>query len=61
MRPEYFLIGHHFRDFDDFAQATRAWNLTIRQIGRGRFEGDLLQFGTGEIQAAYGAFQPGTH
>ena len=61
MRPEYFLIRHHFRDLDEFMQAIRAWNLTIRQIGRGRFEGDLLQFGTGDIQAAHAAFQPATY
>jgi hypothetical protein len=61
MRPEYFLIRHHFRDFDKFAQATRAWNLNIRQLGRGRFDGDLLQFGTGFAQVAYAAFHPDTH
>ena len=61
MRPEYFLIRHHFRDFDEFTQATHAWNLNIRQLGRGNFDGDLLQFGNGDIQAAYAAFRPDTY
>jgi AraC family ethanolamine operon transcriptional activator len=61
MRPEYFFIRHHFQDFDEFVQATQAWNLNIRQLGRGSFDGNLLQFGIGDVQAAYAAFQPGTY
>jgi len=61
MQPEHFLISHHFRDFDEFAQTTRDWNLIIRQLERGNFEGDLLQFGIGDIQAGYAAFHPGTY
>jgi len=61
MQPEHFLIRHHFRDFDEFAQTTRDWNLIIRQLERGSFEGDLLQFGIGDIQAGYAAFHPGTY
>lgn len=61
MKPEHFLIRHHFRDFDEFAQTTRDWNLIIRQLERGSFEGNLLQFGIGDIQAGYAAFHPGTY
>jgi hypothetical protein len=61
MRPEYFLIRHHFRDFDEFTQATHAWNLNIRQLGRWNSDGDLLRFGNGDIQAAYAAFRPDTY
>jgi AraC family ethanolamine operon transcriptional activator len=60
MQLEYFFAAHHFRDFDEFAQTTHAWNLNIRQLERGSFKGDLLQFGTGDVQAAHAAFQPGT-
>ncbi len=61
MRPKYFFFCYYFQDFDEFAQATHAWNLNIRQLGRGSFDGNLLQFGTGDVQAAYAAFQPGTY
>ena len=61
MRLEFFLIRHHFRDFDEFTQATHAWNLNICQLGCGRFDGELLQFGTGFAQVAYAAFHPETY
>jgi AraC family ethanolamine operon transcriptional activator len=61
MRPEYFTIRRHFRDFDEFSQTAHAWNLNIHQLGRGRFDGDLFQFGTVFAQVAYAAFHPDTH
>jgi hypothetical protein len=61
MHPEYFIIRHHFGDFDEFTQATYAWNLNIRQLEGGSFEGDLFQFGTSDIQVTSAAFQPGTY
>lgn len=61
MQPEHYLIRHHFSDFDEFAHTARAWDLNIRQIERGGFEGDLFQFGTGDFQVAHAAFKPGTY
>jgi hypothetical protein len=61
MRSEYSTIRQKFRDFDEFAQTARAWDLNIRQLGRGSFDGDLLQFGTGLAQVAYAAFRPDTY
>ena len=61
MQPYQFLIRHKFQDFDHFAQTAREWNLNIRQLGRGSFDGDLLQFGTGDIQVAQAEFYPGTY
>lgn len=61
MQPEHYLIRHHFRDFDEFAQTTRAWNLNIRQLERGSFKGGLFQFGTGDVHVGCAAFQPGTY
>ena len=61
MQPEHYLIRHHFSDFDEFTHTARAWDLYIRQIERGSFEGDLFQFGTVDIQFAHAAFKPGTY
>ena len=61
MLPEHFLIEHHFRDFDEFGHAAQAWNLYISQLEKGRFKGDLLQFGTGKVQVSNASFYPGTY
>jgi AraC family ethanolamine operon transcriptional activator len=61
MQPEPFLIRQHFQDIDDFAQTARAWNLNIHQLERGRFKGDLLQFGIDNLQVAYAGFHPDTY
>ena len=61
MQPEHFIIRHRFQDVDDFAQTARAWDLNIKQLERGRFKGDLLQFGTGNVMVAQAEFYPGTY
>ena len=61
MRPQHFLIEHHFKDFDEFGQTAQAWNLYISQLEKGRFEGDLLQIGTGKVHVSIGSFYPGTY
>ena len=61
MQENKFVIRHNFHDFDDFAQTARAWNLMIRQLERGSFEGDLIQFGTGNVMIAHAKFYPGTY
>lgn len=61
MQPTHFFISRHFRDFDEFAQTARAWNLKLRQLGRGRFGGDLVQFGTEHAQVSCAGFHPDTY
>ena len=34
-----------FEDFEDLSEATQKWNLDLRQLDRGAFQGELLQFG----------------
>ena len=36
-------IKSHFRDFDQFSQEMRGWNLCFSQLDRGHFEGKLHQ------------------
>ena len=45
-----FLIRQNFADVDDLAVQARQWNLDFRQLVRGRFQGELLQFGVKGVQ-----------
>ena len=38
-----------FSDFEDLSEATQKWNLDLRQLDRGAFQGELLQFGVGGV------------
>ena len=37
-----------FDDFDELAVAARNWDLDLRQLDRGKFEGELLQAVAGQ-------------
>jgi AraC family ethanolamine operon transcriptional activator len=37
------LLHRSFDDFDELAVMARHWDLDLRQLGRGRFDGELLQ------------------
>jgi len=45
-----------FRDFDLLANTARDWDLDFRQVGRGSFEGHLVQFGLPDATLAYARF-----
>ena len=45
-----FLIRQNFADVDDLAVQARQWNLDFRQLDRGHFKGELLQFGVKGVQ-----------
>jgi AraC-like DNA-binding protein len=51
-----FLIRQTFTDVDDLALQARQWNLDFRQLDRGRFQGNLLQFGVGGVQVGEARF-----
>ncbi len=42
--PTY-AVRRQFVDFDELAEETRQWDLDLRQMDRGKFHGELLQFG----------------
>jgi AraC family ethanolamine operon transcriptional activator len=44
----YFLLNETFRDYDDFAQSVRQWDLDFRQMDKGRFTASVLQAGKTE-------------
>lgn len=52
---EYVLHSKHY-DFEKMCEDVRAWNLDFRQLERGRFSGEVLQFGTGAVHIAEATF-----
>lgn len=47
-----FLINESFSDVDDLTHLVREWDLDFRQLSRGGFRGELLQFGNQNFQFA---------
>lgn len=45
-----FSHRHCFSNLDEFLEVVRSWNLDFRQLDRGDFKGDLLQYGFEEAQ-----------
>lgn len=56
-----FVIRSRFTDFDEFAESVRAWNLAFRLLDGGRFQSDVLQFGSTEAQLARARFDSHLH
>ena len=50
------LSGGRFRDFDQFREATRGWNLDFRQLDRGELDAQLLQMGLGPVVLMHASF-----
>jgi len=54
--PKSFILNDRFTDFEEFAQATRAWDLDFIQLDRGNFETKLIQVGVGDVLFAQAGF-----
>lgn len=54
------FMNRRFRDFDEMTEALHAWNLDILQLDRGRFRGDVLQFGIGDLLVGRAIFNRAT-
>ena len=48
-RPSPILLHRSFDDFDELATEAKHWDLDLRQLDRGRFDGELLQTAVGTI------------
>jgi AraC family ethanolamine operon transcriptional activator len=48
-RPSPILLNRSFDDFDELSNEVRNWDLDLRQLDGGRFEGELLQAVVGQI------------
>ncbi len=55
-KPKSFILNDRFTDFEEFAQATRAWDLDFIQLDRGNFETEIVQVGVGDILLAQASF-----
>jgi AraC family ethanolamine operon transcriptional activator len=51
-----FESAQSFSDVDEFSEATRAWDLEISQLERGKFEGKLQQISCGPILLSYTSY-----
>jgi len=49
-------VRRQFADFDELSQEARQWNLDLRQLDRGAFRGELLQFGIGGVYVTEARF-----
>lgn len=54
-----YVLNHKFDDFDQMCEEVREWNLDFSQLERGRFAGEVLQFGTETIHIAEATFGRG--
>ena len=59
--PRPFFVQARFGDIDELGQISRAWDLDFRQIDRGPFEGELVQWGSGRVQLARGRLRGRIH
>lgn len=53
--PEY-VVHRTYNDFDQMCEEAKYWNLDFRQIDRGRFSAEVLQFGLGPVHVAEATF-----
>ena len=51
-----FILNDRFTDFEEFTQATRAWDLDFIQLDRGNFETEITQVGVGDVLLAQASF-----
>jgi AraC-like DNA-binding protein len=53
--PTY-RVQRRFVDFDQLGEEARQWDLDLRQLDRGSFRGELLQFGWGDVHVTEARF-----
>jgi AraC-like DNA-binding protein len=56
-----FLVRHRFRDLDELAQVARAWDIDFRRVGRGPFEGDVIQMGSERVHLGRARLRRSVH
>ena len=51
--PSPFVVRQQSRDFDEFAEAARGWDLDFRQLDSGSFRSDMVQVATSEVNVGH--------
>lgn len=54
--PLEYVVHRSYDDFDQMCEEVRHWNLDFRQMDRGRFSAEVLQFGLGQVHIAEATF-----
>jgi len=54
--PPTYLLDRSFTDVDDLAVEAKQWSLDLRQLDRGRFSANILQFGLPDIHISEARF-----
>lgn len=54
--PPAYVLQSAFADVDDLAAEARQWDLDLRQLDRGRFRGEVLQFATSGVHISDARF-----
>jgi AraC family ethanolamine operon transcriptional activator len=54
--PPTYAFQHTFTDVDQLAAKAKQWNLDFRQLDRGRFIGEILQFATSGVHISEARF-----
>lgn len=54
--PPTYVLQRTYADVDDLVAEARQWDVDFRQMERGRFHGELLQFATGGVHISEARF-----
>ena len=54
--PQHYVLNRVFADADDLATEARQWSLDFQQLTRGKFHGDVLQFGVSNVHISEARF-----
>lgn len=54
--PAAYVIQRSYHDFDQLVFEMRQWDLELRQLDRGAFRGEVLQFGISDVHVSEGRF-----
>ncbi len=54
--PTSYVVERSYCDFDHLVTDMRKWDLDLRQIDRGPFSGEVLQFGIADVHISEGRF-----
>lgn len=54
--PQNLVLSRRFDDVDEFSETSREWDLEIRQLDKGKFEGALRQISCGPVLISHISF-----
>ncbi|OEU70041.1 MAG: hypothetical protein BA863_02405 [Desulfovibrio sp. S3730MH75] len=58
---ENYYLNREFKEFEEYAESLRLWNIQIRKLQRGETLNILKQLNLGDVHLSYGLFAGKTH